>query len=83
MLYNYFVLDTWIGLNDQNTEDDFHWVADNEELGSWNDWIPGKPNDSNGNADCIALIHNPAYPDSTWDDKFCTYTYQVLCEQAP
>ncbi len=70
----------WIGLNDLDEYGIYHWAANNESLGAWNNWGPGEPSHSYGRERCaIVRIY--------WNDKACDGSYSAeyfpLCEQSP
>jgi hypothetical protein len=46
--------------------------------GLFNAWMPGVPNNTNNDEDCITL--NPMT--AIWSDRNCAATYVYLCEEA-
>ena len=72
----------WIGLNDLAEEGTFRWASNNQLLGSWNDWMPDKPNNIGGNEHCTLLYHEE--PDQKWNDVPCGIPIEepkTLCEE--
>ncbi len=70
--------DTWIGLNDRQTEEEFVWS--NGEPFVYNNWDDGEPNDSRGE-DCVIILMSPPERASFWDDRPCDRNYPFICER--
>jgi hypothetical protein len=69
--------DTWIGLDDNQTEGTFVWTT-SEPLG-YTHWAAGEPNNGAGAGpeNCAILRGGSA----EWDDRDCTLPYSYICER--
>lgn len=63
----------WLGGSDEVQEGRFVWL-DNTAL-SFTSWLPGQPNDANGNEDYIELL-----PDGAWNDQNGSVNREYICE---
>jgi len=62
-------LNFWIGLNDIENEGKFVWAEGHEEM-NFSNWIPGQPNNSGGEEDCVHMAGSLDY--GKWNDAPCT-----------
>jgi hypothetical protein len=71
--------DSWMGLNDRDSEGDFFWVLDagSTRAMTFSFW-DGDPPD-NDNDDCVLFKKGSG----DWDDKSCTETREYVCEREP
>ncbi|XP_043214027.1 lectin BRA-3-like [Amphibalanus amphitrite] len=73
--YNY--AETWIGLNDIDTEGQFVW-SDGTDV-DFTNWRPGQP-DNHDNEDCVEV---PDMRDPTaerWNDGNCDLDFHFICK---
>lgn len=76
---NYFLANqlqtqtAWIGLSDKNNEGHFTW-CDGTELGSYQPWYPGQPNNYNGRQHYVELLSN-----GKWNDQY-HYALEFIME---
>nr|XP_006817910.1 PREDICTED: uncharacterized protein LOC100373477 [Saccoglossus kowalevskii] len=69
--------DVWIGVHDQNVEDQFEYT--NGDLVSFSKWYVGAPNDGSFGEDCVAAFVSKG---GQWDDKLCQNNYYFVCERS-
>jgi lectin-like protein len=68
--------DTWIGLNDLETEGEMRWDGGGE-LGSFSHWAPQQPDDFDGTEDCVELLADGR----GYNDRPCSDLRAYLCER--
>lgn len=68
--------DTWIGLNDLETEGAMRWEG-SVELGSYRNWASEQPDDFDGTEDCVELLADGR----GWNDRPCTDLRGYVCER--
>ena len=65
---------SWIGLNDENIENNWTWT-DGTSYDYVINWASGEPNNLGGYQNCVQL-----YPQGDFDDTWCTYSLtQFIC----
>ena len=77
-----YVVDVWIGLRLNLSDDEFYWDSDGTLLDvDWHPWKPGKPNNQGTGEACgVAFFH----ASGQWDDKPESGRqghFHPLCEQ--
>jgi lectin-like protein len=68
--------DTWIGLNDLETEGEMRWEG-GAELGTFSHWAPDQPDDFDGTEDCVELLADGR----GYNDRPCADLRAYLCER--
>ncbi|XP_070580707.1 perlucin-like [Ptychodera flava] len=68
--------EVWLGLNDQETEGDWNYVAETSAP-LFSNWGPGQP-DGTANENCALMLKVDL---GKWDDKPCAQYHPVVCEQ--
>uniref|UniRef100_A0A8C8RLT3 Mannose receptor C-type 1 n=1 Tax=Pelusios castaneus TaxID=367368 RepID=A0A8C8RLT3_9SAUR len=72
--------DTWIGLNDVNSEYTFLWTDGTGVY--YTNWAKGFPNyRSQVNADCIVLTKEPIQEAGKWKDADCQTNNSYICQR--
>ena len=66
-------LTAWLGATDEVREGRFVWL-DDKPL-TFTSWLPGQPNDANGDEDYIELL-----PDGSWNDQIGTVNREYIIE---
>ena len=67
----------WVGGADRAEEGVWRWVSSNTPISSAvQDWIPGEPNNSGGDEDCLAIN----YAGPHWNDRPCHIISRYICE---
>ncbi|KAF0314018.1 Lectin BRA-3 [Amphibalanus amphitrite] len=69
--------DTWIGLNDIETEGSFQW-RDGSKV-DFTNWAPEQPDDIHGQ-DCVHLPYYNNPNGAEWDDQDCENELHFLCK---
>jgi hypothetical protein len=70
------LIDTWIGLNDRETEGEMRWDS-GDAVGPFTDWAPQQPDDFDGTEDCVELLADGR----GYNDRPCTDLRAYLCER--
>ncbi|KAL4239665.1 C-type lectin (CTL) or carbohydrate-recognition domain (CRD) [Mactra antiquata] len=67
----------WIGLNDQEIENEYKWI-DTHTAPEYTNWLPGRPSSTNVtyNQDCITVQPNAFQ----WMDTDCVAPFQPICQ---
>uniref|UniRef100_A0A674N1R7 C-type lectin domain-containing protein n=1 Tax=Takifugu rubripes TaxID=31033 RepID=A0A674N1R7_TAKRU len=76
--------DTWIGLNDVETEGTWKWADDNPlTKGYWHETQPdnGNNNPAWGEEDCAQLYIADTTWEANWNDISCNKSLQWVCEK--
>jgi lectin-like protein len=68
--------DSWLGLNDRESEGDMRWDGA-AELGSYANWAAQQPDDFDGSEDCVELLADGR----GWNDRPCTDLRAYVCER--
>ncbi|KAI8480685.1 hypothetical protein Bbelb_415780 [Branchiostoma belcheri] len=82
-LYKFVTKDCpfWFGLHDQREEGRFEWV-DGSALGPYNSWGQGRPDNNEGNQDCV-VYSGLKFEKDKWNDEECHKTFRFICQAAP
>jgi hypothetical protein len=67
---------TWVGLNDRETEGSMRWDG-GAELGTYSNWAAEQPDDFDGTEDCVELLADGR----GWNDRPCTDLRVYVCER--
>ena len=70
----------WIGLNNERTEGDWHWVNGERTVTSAVLWARNQPNNAGNNQDCGAIVGNNVFGFGT-NDAACSNRHYALCEK--
>ena len=65
---------SWIGINDRNTEGQFVYASSEESI-TISNWNANQP-DNYDNEDCVHFV----YDLSKWNDLYCTSKNHFICE---
>jgi hypothetical protein len=68
--------DSWIGLNDLETEGEMRW-GEGGALATFTDWAPNQPDDFDGSEDCVELLADGR----GYNDRPCTDLRAYVCER--
>uniref|UniRef100_A0A8C0J0M3 C-type lectin domain-containing protein n=1 Tax=Chelonoidis abingdonii TaxID=106734 RepID=A0A8C0J0M3_CHEAB len=72
--------DTWIGLNDVNSEYTFLWTDGSGVY--YTSWAKGFPNyRSEVNVDCVVMIKDPIEEAGKWKDEDCQMNKSYICQR--
>ncbi|KAI8493962.1 hypothetical protein Bbelb_283090 [Branchiostoma belcheri] len=71
----------WFGLHDQREEGKFEWM-DGSALGPYSSWGQGRPDNLEGNQDCV-IYSKFEFDKDKWNDEECHDTFRFICQVAP
>ncbi|XP_078598051.1 collectin-10-like [Branchiostoma floridae x Branchiostoma japonicum] len=79
----------WFGLHDQREEGSFGWV-DGSEIGTYNCWATGQPDNKGGIEDCVCYSaytsrgrHSYREYNYKWKDAPCEARIRFICQVVP
>ncbi|XP_071150013.1 perlucin-like [Mytilus edulis] len=67
----------WLGLSDLEQEGTFLWTTSQTGITSYNNWIPGDPNNANSGEDCV--LNNWTHK-GKWADGDCEWKEYYICQ---
>ena len=65
----------WVGATDLLVENEWVWMNSNRRI-SFRDWLPGEPNNDNGNGNCLVINYH-----HRWNDGECKSSIHYICEK--
>ncbi|XP_045191095.1 uncharacterized protein LOC123547911 [Mercenaria mercenaria] len=68
----------WVGATDLVTENEWIWLPAQSPISEYTNWLPGQPDNANGNQHCLVLDANSGMK---WRDDNCEDDRNFICEK--